>query len=194
MTDNMKIWDAVAKTNPAYTKKVTQRGGFTAIAASYQIMEATRQFGPLGVGWGYSTGETFFHDNLMFVPVTIWHTARENTFGPIVGCAEWKNPKGYLDSAVSKKATTDAITKGLSQLGFNADVFLGKFDDNKYVAEMTKEFAAKPEPTPQSVISFVDNLRTATDKAAYWTDHFKSIPAEWREFVNAEKEKMKETA
>jgi len=35
-----------------------------------------------------------------------------------------------------KKATTDGITKCLSMLGFNADVFLGKFDDNKYVQEL----------------------------------------------------------
>jgi hypothetical protein len=26
------------------------------------------------------------------------------------------------------------LTKGLSKLGFNADVFMGRFDDNKYVA------------------------------------------------------------
>ena len=25
------------------------------------------------------------------------------------------------------------LTKGLSKLGFNADVFMGRFDDNKYV-------------------------------------------------------------
>ena len=44
-----------------------------------------------------------------------------------------------------KKLRTDALTKSLSMLGFNADVFMGKFDDNKYVAKMNKEFK---EPTP----------------------------------------------
>ena len=40
---------------------------------------------------------------------------------------------------------TDAITKALSHLGFNADVFLGKFDDNAYVTAMRAEFdQAKP--------------------------------------------------
>jgi hypothetical protein len=38
----------------------------------------------------------------------------------------------------SKKVATDALTKGLSLLGFNADVFLGKFEDNKYVQELKK--------------------------------------------------------
>ena len=141
MTDNMRIWDAVSKTNPAHTKKVTQRGGFTSICAQSQIMEATRQFGPLGIGWGYDADLPIFHDNLVFVRVTLWHGDRANSFGPITGGAEWRNNKGYLDSDAPKKATTDALTKLLSQLGFNADVFLGLFDDNKYVEQREREVA-----------------------------------------------------
>lgn len=146
MTNTMRIWDAVSKTNPAHTKKVNQRGGFTSICAQSQIMEATRQFGPLGEGWGYDTGNPFFQDNLVFVPVTLWHGTRANSFGPVIGGAEWKSDKGRLDSDAPKKATTDALTKLLSQLGFNADVFLGLYDDNKYVAQMEREFAEAPAP------------------------------------------------
>ncbi len=43
-----------------------------------------------------------------------------------------------------KKARTDALTKGLSELGFNADVFLGLYDDNKYVAERQAEEQGSP--------------------------------------------------
>ena len=39
-----------------------------------------------------------------------------------------------VDDDCIKKVQTDALTKGLSKLGFNADVFMGRFDDNKYVA------------------------------------------------------------
>lgn len=141
MTDKLALWNAVSKTNPANTKKVSQRGGFTSICAQSQIMEATRQFGPIGIGWGYEAAEPIFHDNLVFVRVMLWHGSRENSFGPVTGGAEWKNNKGYLDSDAPKKATTDALTKLLSQLGFNADVFLGLFDDNKYVKELEREFA-----------------------------------------------------
>jgi len=148
MTDNLRIWNAVSKTNPAHTKKVNQRGGFTAISAAYQIMAATEQFGPLGIGWGYISDDPIFHDILVTVPVTLWHGDRSNTFGPMMGCEEWKDAKGRVDSDAPKKATTDAITKLLSQLGFNADVFLGKFDDNKYVQQMEREFAAKDNPPP----------------------------------------------
>lgn len=143
MSDNLRIWNAVQKTNPAHTKKVNQRGGFTAISAQYQILAATEQFGPIGIGWGYTTGNPIVTETLMTVPVTLWHGDRANTFGPMLGCEEWKDKNGRVDSDAPKKAVTDGLTKLLSQLGFNADVFLGKFDDNKYVAQVTAEFAAE---------------------------------------------------
>jgi hypothetical protein len=139
---NMRVWNAVCRTDPKHTKRVNQRGGFTAIDAQYQIMEATRLFGPVGEGWGYIVGEFQIAGPLIIVPVTLWHGTRENTFGPILGCAEIGGQRPDRDAP--KKAITDAITKGLSQLGFNADVFLGLFDDNKYVAEVTAEFAGHP--------------------------------------------------
>ena len=142
MNDNLRIWNAVQKTDPTHTKKVNQRGGFTAISAHYQIMKATEQFGPVGEGWGYINGDAvLMGDKLVVVPVTIWHGDRANTFGPLYGSAELIDSKGRLDSDAPKKASTDGLTKGLSQLGFNADVFLGKFDDNKYVAGLAEEFA-----------------------------------------------------
>lgn len=158
MTDNMRIWQAVEKTDPAHTKHVSQRGGFTAINANYQIMQATKQFGPIGIGWGYVSGEPVFHDTLLFVPVTLWYGDRSNTFGPMLGCEEWKSDKGRVDSDASKKATTDAITKLLSQLGFSADVFLGKYDNQKYVEELAEEFADKPATINDAQIAELQTL------------------------------------
>lgn len=146
MADNLRIWSAVEKTDPAHTKHVNQRGGFTAISAQYQVKAATEQFGPIGAGWGYETGTPIVVDTLLFVPVTLWHGARSNSFGPMPGGAEWKDKNGRVDSDAGKKAVTDAITKLLSQLGFNADVFLGKFDDNKYVEERKREVAEANKP------------------------------------------------
>jgi hypothetical protein len=149
MTDNLRIWSQVERTDPAHTKKVNQRGGFTAISAAYQIKRATEVFGPIGEGWGYDAGTPIFQDALVIVPVTLWHGDRANVFGPMFGGAEWKNGT-RLDSDGPKKATTDALTKLLSQLGFNADVFLGRFDDSKYVAEVAEEFAAPPSAVIQT--------------------------------------------
>ena len=155
MTDNMRIWKAVEKTNPAHTKKVNQRGGFTAISAAYEIMNATDQFGPIGIGWGYTTGEPIIIDTLITVPVSLWHGDRANIYGPMLGCEEWKDGKGRIDSDAPKKAVTDGLTKLLSQLGFNADVFLGPFDDSKYVEQMEREFAEPDpdKPDPESIIA-----------------------------------------
>lgn len=139
--DTMRIWSAVEKTDPTHTKKVNQRGGFTAISAHYQIREATRVFGPVGVGWGYIAGDPIILDGIASVPVTIWHGTRDQSFGPIYGGAELRDSRGKPDSDALKKAETDGLTKGLSHLGFNADVFLGKFDDNKYIEQMRGEFA-----------------------------------------------------
>lgn len=151
--DNLRVWNAVCKTDPRHTKRVNQRGGFTAIDAQYQIMMATEQFGPIGEGWGYEVGEYQLVGGLIVVPVTLWHSSdRAKTFGPILGCAEMLGQRPDRDAP--KKAMTDAITKGLSQLGFNADVFLGLFDDNKYVEQRTKEIETgerdkKPEVAPK---------------------------------------------
>ena len=158
MTDNMKIWDAVSKTNPKHTKQVNQRGGFTAVNANSQIMAATEYFGPIGTGWGYVSGDPLFTpQDLVIVPVTLWHGNRENTFGPEYGSAALVS-NGRTDSDAPKKATTDALTKLLSRLGFNADVFLGLYDDNKYVAEMEREFAPKVETISDDQRGFLETL------------------------------------
>jgi hypothetical protein len=179
MTDtNMRIWDVVQKTNPAHTKQVNQRGGFTAISANYQIMRATEVFGPIGIGWGYDCAPPIFQDTLMIVPVTFWHGDRGNTFGPIFGCEEWKDKNGRVDSDAPKKAMTDGITKALSQLGFNADVFLGMYDDNKYVERLKREFAAGGDPViDDAQWALLTGLIGATNSdAAAMCQHYK-IPS-----------------
>ena len=49
-----------------------------------------------------------------------------------------------VDADFAKKIETDALTKALSKLGFNADVFMGRFDDHKYVEEINAEFNPPP--------------------------------------------------
>jgi hypothetical protein len=57
--ENMKLWNAVEKTNPKYTKQVGFGRKFTTVNAQYQVKCATEQFGPLGKGWGIDN--EFFH-------------------------------------------------------------------------------------------------------------------------------------
>ena len=71
------------------------------------------------------------------------------------------------DSDCFKKATTDGLTKALSYLGFNADIFLGKFEDSKYVEQLKEEFAAPTVMTSKEA-PFDESDFTQTDQT--WKD------------------------
>ena len=147
--DNMKLWNSVETTDPKFTKKVNQRGGFTAIGAQYQLRTATETFGPFGTGWGVKNEriEKWEDSGLAVYTATLWYVSREFKKGiPIVQDKPSEFPihssikyhsNGRVDDDFMKKVATDALTKGLSKLGFNADVFMGMFDDNKYVNKLT---------------------------------------------------------
>jgi hypothetical protein len=157
--DTMRLWNEVSKTDVDHTKEVSFGRKFTAIDAHSQIMEATRLFGPVGEGWGYENkyGEVHFQDGRVMVwcDVTFWWSefgswegmatpGHRREFGPVRGGAVMQalNKDGSFkqpDTDAYKKASTDGLTKLLSHLGFNADVFLGMFDDNKYVQGLQKE-------------------------------------------------------
>jgi len=166
VVDNMAVWDAVSKTDVDHTKHVDQRGGFTAIDAHSQIMVATQQFGPIGQGWGYENkyGEVHLESGkvLVWCDVTLWWNKEgpewegnrgrivRNEYGPVRGGAMLVNDvKRKPDTDAYKKASTDGLTKLLSHLGFNADVFLGLFDDNKYVEGLKKEKDAEQDASQQ---------------------------------------------
>lgn len=140
--DNMKLWRAVEKTNPAHTKKITFGRAITAIDPYRQLENATKQFGPAGEGWGWDVKRVdHLPTNEVCVLISMWHGEAKGRI------EQWGQVSLYIDKAEQKKdtdcmkkATTDGITKCLSLLGFNADVFLGKYDDNKYVQSMKEEF------------------------------------------------------
>ena len=140
--NNTELWDSVEKTDPKFTKKVNQRGGFTAIGAQYQVRKATESFGPFGIGWGVKeeSFERYEDTGLVLYQGTLWYK-----HGKAVGTVPIHSSIKYhhnnrVDDDFAKKVATDALTKGLSKLGFNADVFMGLFDDNKYVNALKKRF------------------------------------------------------
>jgi hypothetical protein len=139
--NNLDLWESVERTNPKNTKRVKQRGGFTAIDAYSQIREATRVFGPMGIGFGYDV-KIHRSSDLVEAEMDFWYKLNGVESKPIhVFGSVAAGFSGKPDVDASKKAVTDALTKALSYLGFNADVFLGRFDDNKYVNEMSREFS-----------------------------------------------------
>jgi hypothetical protein len=164
---NMRLWDRFKTTDPAHTKAVTFGRKFTSIDAHWQIQRMTEELGPIGEGWGYRT-EHGIHDlshciehlTMAWCDVTIWWKDGDGRreYGPIRGAVELtsKSASGKLvfDDDAPKKCMTDALTKGLSHLGVSADVFLGLFDDNKYVQRVQQKFGAErtaAEGLPESV-------------------------------------------
>ena len=140
---NTKLWDSVEKTDPKFTKKVNQRGGFTAIGAQYQVHKATEAFGPFGIGWGVKeeSFQRYEDTGLVLYQGTLWYKyGEDNGEVPIHSSIKY-HANSRVDDDFAKKVATDAMTKGLSKLGFNADVFMGLFDDNKYVSTLKKEFS-----------------------------------------------------
>ena len=139
--DNMKLWQSVETTDPKYTTRVNQRGGFTAIGAQYQLRTATETFGPIGYGWGVRDEkiERWEDVGLAVYTAILWYVregiADEHEV-PIHSSIKYQS-NGRVDDDFFKKVATDALTKGFSKIGFNADVFMGKFDDNKYVNKLT---------------------------------------------------------
>jgi len=147
--NHLELWNKVEKTNPKYTKKARISGHeITAIAPQYQIMQVTEQFGVYGQTWGfkdikldYSLCEKY---NLVVFTGTFFFPNGE--FQIINSCKLFMDRNlTMVDDNFAKKIETDALTKAISKLGFNADIFLGKFDDVRYLNEVTEEFK-KQEP------------------------------------------------
>ena len=141
----MDIWNALAPSDPQYLKPVSFGSrSFTAIDPQYQVKKMTEQFGPVGEGWGWHNQTEIVSvsngDSAVLAHVTIWHGSQGNMFGPFTGCRKFFDAaKGRLAEDAPKMAITDGLTKALSHLGCDADVFLGKMDGNKYSADSAKE-------------------------------------------------------
>lgn len=161
-TDHLSLWRQVEQTDPHFTKAFSRGGGFrgTATNATYLVRRATEVFGPVGIGWGYDIVEEDMligapldergtHELIHRIRLKLWYRLGEQTGGvthfgqtTFVG----RNKNGFFtDEEAPKKSLTDALSKCLSMLGFAADVHLGRYDDNKYVAEVTRLF--KPTPS-----------------------------------------------
>lgn len=165
---NLRIWDRVSETDPQFTKDYKGDGGFqgTAVNALYVVREATKLFGPLGIGWGYNiitdrydqgapilaekdgvrlpSGE---HESIHTLLIRLWYMDGDKR-GEVEAYGHTKmiysNKWGIqTDGEPAKKSLTDAIKKALSMLGFSADIHLGQFDDESYVAQVATEFAIK---------------------------------------------------
>lgn len=147
--NNLELWEKVCKTDPAYTKHVSQRGGYTSVSPQYQIKEATEHLGAYGQGWGFESCDLDFSQleltGLVIVKAVFFYelSGKRNSF-PINN--SWQARSGSGDSVrfdpdCAKKAETNTMSKALSKLGFSADIFLGEFDNPDYIEVVQNKYA-----------------------------------------------------
>ncbi|MBC2693358.1 MULTISPECIES: hypothetical protein [Pseudomonas] len=164
----LNVWLQVQETDPDLTKSFN-KGGFqgTAVSPTYQAMRATQIFGPHGLGWGtelisesYVEGGPLGFDKdgrllgreiIHKVYLELWYI-----YGGKRGSIKQFGATSFLsrdaygtissDEDHAKKSVTDATSKCLSLLGFSADVYMGKFDDHKYVTGLKAKMEAAGSP------------------------------------------------
>lgn len=149
-----EIWDQVCTTtDPNRSTKEVRIGSrkFTSVCPTSQLERATELWGPEGSKWGprdvaYEIDE--FGDGTVLMSCTLdLHypggvvesvSAAEDYRVPLKGGSGWRH-----DKDARKKARTAAISKALSRLGFNADIYLGKFEDVGYVNGLREDQARR---------------------------------------------------
>tara|TARA_Y100000004_G_scaffold196111_1_gene265077 strand:+ start:1974 stop:2483 length:510 start_codon:yes stop_codon:yes gene_type:complete len=148
-SQNRFVWDNMKETDPRFTKRVNKGfGEITTIDPQWQIMRMTEMFGPVGKGWNYTVNYTYTND-LVFAEVLVATSKTENEmtdsfwnyYGPICSVQKLFRKTGALDDEAPKKAMTDALTKAFSHLGLCSDIFMGKFDDSKYVQKLEEKYS-----------------------------------------------------
>jgi len=160
MSDNKALWHRAFKTDPDAVKAITGKQYKGNSPKPYWIVERlTEEFGPCGIGWGFTIlnerMERLTETDILHVAVMrLWYTLAgvRGEFEQIGQTkAAYKKADGgmMVDEDAPKKSVTDALVKCASYLGFAGDIFSGRWDDSKYVAELRKEFASKADEALQ---------------------------------------------
>ncbi len=156
---NIDLWKSVEQTPASQVKPAKLNGvACKSVKPHYQRMRATEMFGPFGEGWGVIPESVKFErtqigdTHLLHYTATMFYIFKGKR-GEFPICSTEKEAyvtsagKGYLkiDDTADKKVATNALTKGLSFLGFSADVFHGLYDDINYVNHMQSEEIGEKE-------------------------------------------------
>lgn len=153
--NNMDIWDKVERTDPRHAKRFdTGKLKGTSPNATFNMKRATEIFGPAGEGWrvevvddrleSLNAGGEYEHTTHVMSVDLHWKLGDRK--GVVRGYGQTPvvypgRERAVVDYDYAKKSYTDAVSNALKQLGFSADIWLGKYDDNRYIAEVREQFA-----------------------------------------------------
>lgn len=195
MSDNTKmdLWQRVYETDPKHVKKITGRSYQGNSPKPYHIVKKlTEEFGPCGLGWGFDIKS---HENVKMldaqtmvnvVAVEMWYridgspdytTGRITQVGQTKFCYISKDGNWIIDEDAPKKSVTDALVKCASYLGFAGDIFMGMWDDSKYVEEINSKFREEEQREAEkemalSRASAEERLRKKDELIADWKAKF----------------------
>jgi hypothetical protein len=191
MNDNLKHWDHFADIDPKFTKPITGKAyKGTSPNPQYVIRCLTEMFGPVGLGFGWDVvaeaWEQVGGETIHWCRIKFWHTDRANTFdsyGQTRAAYTTNNGKSLVDEDAPKKSLTDAVVKAASQVGVAANIFLGRWDDQKYVAEVNAEYRNAEKPpfnapaAAQRIKDRLNRCKTIQELVDVWSDEKDAILA-----------------
>ena len=211
MTNNLELWDAVADIDPKFTKAITGKPyKGTSPNPHYLIKLATEHLGPVGTAWGFNVVSEGFqplgNETHHWCRLRVWTNSDDRTgyeaYGQTKAAYETKpdrdgHVRTIVDEDAAKKSLTDALTKALAQLGFAANIFLGRWDDSKHVAEVNEKFRqeerAESEADHAKRLSeecvSLEAVTTLEELKTVWTRIYKA----WGENTPAELIRTKDT-
>lgn len=152
--DNKALWTRAFTTDPQAVKPITGKQYNGNSPKPYWIIERlTDEFGPCGLGWGFSIINERFErfsdtDTLHIAAVRFWYVldgkrGELEQIGQTKASYTTNSGKFMLDEDAPKKSVTDALVKCASYLGFAGDIFSGRWDDSKYVQFAAAEWGRR---------------------------------------------------
>lgn len=170
----LALWEQLETTDPNFVKPITgkQYKG-NSPHPTWIEKQLTRLLGPCGHGYGYSViyegyiegaphriatspDSAIVVRELMHECRIVFWTRDPNdgsrgefeSYGSTRALYVTSQGKWMHDEDAAKKSLTDAIVKAASKIGCAADIFLGRWDDSKYVAALEAEFNGKSADAP----------------------------------------------
>jgi hypothetical protein len=180
--ENKALWSRAFTTDPRAVKPITGKQYKGNSPKPYWIVERlTDEFGPCGIGWGFSIlGERFErfgeHESLHIAVVRLWYVldGKRGEFEQVGQTrASYMSAAGkfIVDEDAPKKSVTDALVKCASYLGFAGDIFSGMWDDSKYIEQAGREWrereAAANKMPDSEVAAWVEHVTTSPDKTVW---------------------------
>jgi hypothetical protein len=176
MTDNLELWNTVEKTPPSQVKPITGKSyQGTSPKPHYLVHKATETFGPCGIGWGFTIEDERIEEGaggerMSIARVKVWYKwngerGEVEHIGGTSFSGTRASGKPYTDEDAPKKSVTDALIKALSMIGFAGDIFMGRYDDSKYVQELKTEESQPSKKDARPIFTtLVEDLHKLTSK------------------------------